>query len=73
MLMISSAYVHKGEINSLIGVLGLMTLAMSGVGLGLGIKGFKERDKNYITCKVGIVANALILLALFAIYIRGLL
>ena len=73
MLMISSAYVHKGEINSMIGVLGLMTLAMSGMGLGLGIKGLRERDKNYITCKVGIAANALILLALVAIYIRGLL
>ena len=73
MLMISSAYVHKGEVNSAIGILGLGVLVMTVMGLGLGIRGFKERDKNYITCKVGIAANAVILLGLAAIYIRGLL
>ena len=38
----------------------------------LGVRGFRERDKNYITCKVGIGANAAFLLGLTAIFIRGL-
>jgi hypothetical protein len=73
MLMIASAYVNEGDINILIGALGLGCLIMSVIGIDLGIRGLKERDKNYITCKVGIGANAVILLALVTIYIRGLL
>ena len=73
MLMITSAYVHKGEISYAIGLLSLGAVVMAAMGLNFGFKGLKERDKNYITCKVGIGANAFILLALFAIYIRGLL
>ena len=42
------------------------------MGLLLGVRGFRERDKNYITCKVGIGANAAFLLGLTAIFIRGL-
>lgn len=73
MLMITSAYVHKGDISYAIGLLGLGAVVMAALGLSLGLKGLKERDKNYITCKIGIGANAVILLALLAIYIRGLL
>lgn len=73
MLMITSAYVHKGDISYAIGLLSLGAIVMAALGLNLGLKGLKERDKNYITCKIGIGANAVILLALLAIYIRGLL
>ena len=31
----------------------------------------KERDKNYLTCKIGIVVNGFILLALILVFIRG--
>ena len=72
-LMILISYVAKGEDGILIGLVGLGTVALSVSGLTLGIKGLKERDKNYITCKVGIGTNGLFLLALAGLFIRGLL
>ncbi len=71
-LMLIIAFASKGEVNILIGFIGLGTLALSFMGLLLGVRGFRERDKNYITCKVGIGANAAFLLGLTAIFIRGL-
>lgn len=72
-LMILISYVAKGEVGILIGLVGLGTVALSVSGLTLGIRGLKERDKNYITCKVGIGTNGLFLLALAGLFIRGLL
>ena len=71
-LMLIIAFASKGEVNILIGFIGLGALALSFMGLLLGVRGFRERDKNYITCKVGIGANAAFLLGLTAIFIRGL-
>ena len=70
--MILFAYLSKGEVNILIGFLGLGTLALSVMGILLGIKGLKERDKNYITCKVGIAMNGVFLLILVLLFVRGL-
>ena len=36
------------------GFFGLGTCAMAVIGIWLGIKGFREREKIYTTCKVGI-------------------
>lgn len=71
-LMILISYVGKGEVNIFMGFIGLGTVVLSCMGLDLGRKGLKERDKNYITCKVGISINAVVLLGLIAIFIRGL-
>lgn len=71
-LMILISYVGKGDVNIFIGFIGLGTLVLSAMGLWLGVKGLKERDKNYITCRVGIGMNAAVLLGLAAIFIRGL-
>ena len=35
------------------------------------VKGFRERDKNYITCKWGIGLNGFVLLSLISMFIRG--
>ena len=59
--------------NDLIGLVGLGTVALSAAGLVLGIRGLKERDKNYITCKVGIAMNGVFLAGLAGLFIRGLL
>lgn len=70
--MLMFAYLAKGDVNILIGFLALGTLALSVIGIWLGIKGLKERDKNYITCKVGIAANVVFLLTLVLLFVRGL-
>ena len=72
-LMILISYVTNGEVGILIGLVGLGTVALSAAGLVLGIRGLKERDKNYITCKVGIAMIGVFLAGLAGLFIRGLL
>ena len=71
-LIFSVSYISRGEVSILVGLVGLLALGLSGVGLFQGIQGFKERDKNYVTCKWGIGCNGVFLLGLFAIFLRGL-
>ena len=72
LLMMIHSYISKGEVGLLMGFAGLGTLALSVMGLSLGIRGRKERDKNYITCKVGIAVHSVVLAGLAALFIRGL-
>lgn len=71
-LLFSVSYISKGDVNLFIGLAGLIALLLSAAGLMRGIQGFKEREKNYLTCKVGTVCNGLFLLGLFAVFVRGL-
>lgn len=71
-LMLASSFFSEGEVSTALGGLGLATAALAGGGVYLGVKGFKERDKNYITCKIGIVCNMIVLVGMTAIFIRGL-
>lgn len=71
-LMISNSFAAKGEVASYMGIAGILTMVLAGMGLNLGIRGFKERDKNYITCKVGVGLCGLVLLGMAAIFLRGL-
>ena len=54
------------------GFFGLGTCVMAVIGIWLGIKGFREREKIYTTCKVGITVNAVFLVAMVALFVRGL-
>lgn len=72
LLMVSVSFAAKGKVSILVGFAGLFVLVMAGRGLASGIRGFKERDKNYITCKVGTICCGLLILGMCAIFIRGL-
>lgn len=48
----------------MVGSFGVFDMILACIGIVTGVKGFKERDKNYLTCKIGIVVNGFILLAL---------
>lgn len=71
-LIIASSYLNNGDIGIAIGLFGIFVFVLSVLGTITGIQGFKERDKNYITCKVGVSANGFILLCMCVIFIRGL-
>ena len=71
-LLIASSYVENGQVGVLLGIAGFLILALSIEGTKMAIQGFKERDKNYITCKIGLGCNAAVLLCMFAIFVRGL-
>lgn len=69
--LIVLAFMNKGKSVAMAGSFGLFDMILTCIGIVTGVKGFKERDKNYLTCKIGIVVNGLILLALILVFIRG--
>ena len=71
-LMIASSFVENGQVGVLMGIAGFMILAISITGTRLAVQGFKERDKNYITCKIGLGCHVFVLFCMFAIFVRGL-
>lgn len=71
-LMFASTFEENGQIGILMGIAGLLILVLSAEGVVNGVQGFKERDKNYITCKIGLGCNVVILLCMLGIFIRGL-
>ena len=71
-VMLVTAYISRGGLAPFIGAVGLMTMLLSVVGCATGIRGFKEREKDYRTCKVGIVCNVLFIIGFIAIFCRGL-
>ena len=62
---------NKGKSAAMVGSFGVFDMILACIGIVTGVKGFKERDKNYLTCKIGIVVNGFILLALILVFIRG--
>ncbi len=70
-LMIGTAFTADAELSTWFGLLGLCTLGLAVYGLLEGIRGFQERDKNYLTCRIGTIANGLLTLLLVGIFIRG--
>lgn len=69
---IGTAFVMRGETYSFIGGLGILAILGTGFGMRAGIKGLRERERKYLTCKVGIVLNGLILFGLILIFLGGL-
>ena len=71
LLVFQISFREKGDVGMILGFAGLGTMALAGIGVWLGGRGMKEREKNYITCKVGIGINLAVFLGLTAIFIRG--
>lgn len=66
------AYKKAGHAAMYIGGLGVVAMILTGIGLYMGIRGFKERNKNYRTCLIGTIVNGLFLLGMFLTFCRGL-
>lgn len=71
MLLVLTAFLHRGRSAPIIGSFGLFTILLSVIGIRFGIRGLRERDKNYVTCRWGIVLNGLILLSLLGMFVKG--
>ena len=69
--LIITAFLLKGQSAAIIGSFGIFTMIISGTGILTGIRGFRERDKNYLTCKIGAAINGIVLILLIIIFIRG--
>lgn len=71
-LLLSSSFVLNGQIGLAMGAVGIVVLVLAIEGLMTGIKGLKERNKNYVTCKIGIAWNGLLLVSMCGVFVRGL-
>lgn len=66
------AYISEGKAAPIIGGFGLVAFVLSSCGLYLGLRGFKEREKDYLTCKIGVSCSAFFILVFIIIFCRGL-
>ena len=69
--MLAKAYFSKGSAAPFIGALGLVSAIFSGVALYMGIRGFREREKNYLTCKIGVGCSVFFIFGFILIFCRG--
>jgi len=70
--ILARAYTSGGNAAPFIGGVGLVSLILAGYGLYMGVRGFKEREKNYITCKIGVGCSAFFIFGFILIFCRGL-
>ena len=70
--MLAKAYVSRGGAAPLVGALGFISVILSCCGLYMGLRGFKEREKDYLTCKIGSICSGLFVFGFILIFCRGL-
>lgn len=71
-ILLVTAYNSEGKAASYIGGLAVVAVIFSGVGIYMALRGLKERNKQKVTCKIGVAVNAVLLLMFIAIFCRGL-
>lgn len=71
-LIIYVAYLARGNAKMYIGGLGICAVVFAWFGFMSGIKGLREREKNYITCRIGIGFNIFFLVCFISLFFRGL-
>lgn len=66
------AYWMRGETAAYIGGMGIVALALAAAGFRMAVKGFRERERHYITCKIGAAVNLILFIGLLIIFLGGL-
>ena len=70
-LLVTVSYVQEGKAATMIGALGIGAWILSGVGIFFGMIGLRERERKYLTCRIGLVCNAALFVGLAIIFFRG--
>lgn len=70
--LLANSYFNGGTGTPVIGGFGLVAMILSGCGMYFGLRGFKEREKRYLTCKIGVGCSSLFILGFIIIFCRGL-
>ena len=50
------AYLARGAAAGIVGGIAIVSLILSILGIRAAAKGFRERERNYLTCKIGLPA-----------------
>lgn len=70
-ICILSAFFMREKTFGFIGGLGFLCFLPAVLGVRASIKGLRERDKRYVTCRAGLAGNIVLLLVLVFIFIGG--
>lgn len=71
-VLLATAYRSGGTSAPVIGGFGLVAFILACGGLYAGIRGYREREKDYTTCTVGVAACGFFILGFIIIFCRGL-
>ncbi len=66
------AFMARGNAHGIIGGLAILALVLAGNGIRTAIRGFYERERNYLTCKIGLPVSSVVVVVFLAIFIGGL-
>lgn len=66
------AYLARGAAAGIVSGIAVVSLVLSIMGIRAAVKGFRERERNYLTCKIGLPGSTLVLLLFLGIFIGGL-
>ena len=69
---ILGAFAARGKAPGIVGGLAILSLILSVNGVRLAIAGFRERDRNYLVCKVGLPVSFASIVFFLALFIGGL-
>ena len=65
-------YIADGSTAGYVGGMGMSTMLFAAMGIYMARRGFREREKDYLTRKVGLVCNSLFFILFVAIFCWGL-
>lgn len=71
LLCIIISFFSEGKAGGFIGGFGIIAFVLAARGVLASIKGRREREKNYITCKIGLICNGLLVLGMAIIFVGG--
>ena len=66
------SYKEKGNAGIIVGALGTVAFIQSCIGMIIGLKSFKEKDKFYLFSWIGVIVNGIMWLAMCIIIAGGL-
>lgn len=66
------SFQHRGEGGIEIGVLGIVSVFLSGCGLYIGVRSFQEEDIFFLFSWLGSIGNSIILLGMMMLILLGL-
>lgn len=70
--LLATAYSSGGTATPVIGGFGLVAVVLACCGLYTGVRGFREREKDYLTCRIGVSCSAFFIFGFILIFCRGL-
>lgn len=69
---IAYAFARRGEAHGIVGGLAILALVFAGNGIRLAAAGLRERDRNYLPCRIGLPVSLVTVVLFLAIFIGGL-